>query len=102
MNKKDINVVIEALKWRRVREGAFSSNDPLLDISTRLSSFNEKNSIKDEFKTSDVDLMLETLRENITFMSSYKYQALTFEQAKAKKDEILIPLKTAFQKLTML
>ena len=88
LSNQDAKSLKEAIKYFRVREGNFSSEDPLLFILEKIDS---SNPFKD-FNESDKAMIIKVINENIVFLNSYEYGGLTTELTIANKQEILEPL----------
>lgn len=84
----DIKAFNEAVRYYRAREGSFSSNDPVLDVQSKLNA-----SVPFAgFKNDELLLMLKVIKENITYLNNYQYIGLDTEAAIANKQNILEPL----------
>ncbi len=84
----DRKALQEAIKYYRARKGSYSSNDPLLDIKTKI----ENESLFVSYLLDEMSLLLKVINENTTFLDNYKYEGLDRETAFTNKQNILEPL----------
>ncbi|WP_299123011.1 hypothetical protein [uncultured Winogradskyella sp.] len=85
-DKIETRVLLNAIREYRGREGNFSSSDPIVDVTGKLSEEND-------FNNSELKNILTVINENITFLKKYEYKGLTVAQGNKNREDIVVPLE---------
>lgn len=93
------NSLSEAIRYYRSREGNFSSNDPLVELASKLNS--EKGTNLKNYNSIEISDFLKVIDENVRFILKYEYPPLLPpDSAQKLKKRILDPLNNLRTKIS--
>ena len=98
-SEKEIEAVLEAIKYQQARKGSFSDADPVVflrEILRKGKSGMSMNNLTD----TELALLNEVIVENISFLATYKYAAIPVVDADKLRHAIVDPLNALHRRIT--